>query len=119
MRPAESHEITALLAAWSKGDQGALERLVPLVESELRQIAKAYLAKESPERNLQATEIIDEVFLRLIGSNGVVCGNRSHFYAVCARVMRRVLVDEARVRGAAKRGSRARHVTLGASSLVS
>ena len=119
MRVGESHDITAQLAAWSKGDQEALNRLAPLVESEMRQIAKAYLARESPETELQTTEIIDEVFLRLIDSNGVACGNRSHFYAVCARVMRRVLVDEARARAAAKRGSHAKRVPLQESLLVS
>jgi RNA polymerase sigma-70 factor (ECF subfamily) len=119
MVPAEPHEITGLLAAWSRGDRSALDRLIPLVESEMRQIARAYLAKESPDAHLQTTEIINEVFLRLIDSNGFSCGNRSHFYALCARLMRRVLVDQARARGAVKRGSGARHVSLEKTCLVS
>jgi RNA polymerase sigma factor (TIGR02999 family) len=89
------------------------------VESELRQIAKAYLGKERPDPNLQTTVIINEVFLRLIDSNRVTCSNRSHFYALCARLMRRILVDQARARGAAKRGGDARSVSLDESCLVS
>ncbi len=119
MGPAESHDITGLLVAWSKGDRGALDRLVPLVESEMRQIARAYLEKERPDPDLQTTALINEVYLRLIDSNSVSCGDRSHFFALCARLMRRVLVDQARARGAAKRGSRARHVSLDESRLVS
>jgi RNA polymerase sigma factor (TIGR02999 family) len=117
-RPTQSDEITGLLAAWGKGEQGALDRLVPLVESEMRQIARAYLAKEGQQADLQTTEIIDEVFLRLIDSNRLNCNNRSHFYALCARVMRRVLVDQARARDATKRGSGARHVSLDESCVV-
>jgi RNA polymerase sigma factor (TIGR02999 family) len=117
--PADPHEITGLLVAWGKGDRGALDRLVPLVESEMRQTARAYLGKERPDPNLQTTAIINEVFLRLIESNSVSCGDRSHFYALCARVMRRVLVDQARARRAAKRGNNARPVSLGESCLIS
>jgi len=116
---ADPHEITGLLVAWGKGDRGALDRLVPLVESEMRQTARAYLRKERPDPNLQTTAIINEVFLRLIESNSVGCGDRSHFYALCARVMRRVLVDQARARRAAKRGNNARPVSLGESCLIS
>ncbi len=119
MGSAESHDITGLLVAWSSGDRTALDRLVPLVESELRQTARAYLGKERPDPNLQTTAVINEVFLRLIESGGVSCGDRSHFFALCARLMRRVLVDQARARGAAKRGSGARHVPLDDSCLVS
>src|SRR5690349_4289208 len=103
-RPTQPDDITGLLAAWGKGDHRALDRLVPLVESEMRQIARAYLAKEPQQVNLQTTEIIDEVFLRLIDSSRITFINRSHFYTLCARLMRRVLVDQARARGAAKRG---------------
>ena len=119
MGPAGSHDITALLVAWSKGDHNALDRLVPLVESEMRQIARAYLRKERPDPNLQTTAIINEVFLRLIESNSVRCVDRSHFFALCARLMRRVLVDQGRARVAAKRGNSARHVSLDESCLVS
>jgi RNA polymerase sigma factor (TIGR02999 family) len=119
MEEGECHEITALLAAWSKGDRGALERLVPLVDSEMRQIARSYLAKERPDPIFQTTAIIDEVFLRLIDSNRINCVDRSHFYALCARLMRRLIVDQARARRAAKRGNHARRVSLDESCLVS
>jgi len=119
MEQEESHEITALLAAWSKGDRGALERLVPLVDSEMRRIARSYLAKERRDPVLQTTVIIDEVFLRLIDSNRVSCVDRSHFYALCARLMRRLIVDQARARRAAKRGKHSRRVSLDESCLVS
>jgi RNA polymerase sigma factor (TIGR02999 family) len=85
----------------------------------MRRIAKAYLARERPDPNLQTTVIINEAFLRLIDSNGISCSGRSHFYALAAQVMRRVLVDQARARGAARRGARAEHVPLTESCLVS
>jgi RNA polymerase sigma factor (TIGR02999 family) len=119
MRPAESPDITGLLVAWSNGDMGALDRLVPLVESEMRQIARAYLRKERRDPDLQTTAIINETFLRLIDSSSIRCGGRSHFYALCARLMRRILVDQARARGASKRGSGERPVTLEEARLVS
>lgn len=102
-----------------QGGSGALDRLVPLVDCEMRQIARAYLAREQPDPNLQTTAIVNEVFLRLIDSSSINCGDRLHFYALCARVMRRVLVDQARARGAVKRGSGARPVPLDESCLVS
>jgi RNA polymerase sigma-70 factor (ECF subfamily) len=119
MGPAGSHEVTELLIAWGNGDSSALERLVPLVEPEMRRMAKAYLARERPDPNLQTTAIINEVFLRLIDSTTIRCSGRSHFYALCARVMRQVLVDQARARGAAKRGNRVQHVSLDETCLVS
>jgi RNA polymerase sigma factor (TIGR02999 family) len=119
MGAAESHEITALLAAWGKGDRDAFERLIPQVDSRMRQIAKAYLAKEPPDPLLQTTAIINEVFLRLIEAKRVSCSDRSHFFALCARVMRRVLVDQARARRATKRGSSARRLSLDDSCLIS
>jgi RNA polymerase sigma factor (TIGR02999 family) len=119
MEPPLPHEVTELLTAWRRGDPGALDRLVPLVEPELRQIARAYLGKEPPDANLQTTEIINEVFLRLMESNGVSFADRKHFFALCARLTRRVLVDQARARGAAKRGNRARHLSLDEACIVS
>jgi RNA polymerase sigma factor (TIGR02999 family) len=117
--PAESHEITALLMAWRSGDHAALELLIPLVERELRQIARAYLGRERPDPNVQTTVMINEVFVRLMGSDSLYFRDRSHFFALCARVMRRVLVDQARARRAGKRGSNSiRHVTLDESCLV-
>lgn len=95
--------ITELLAAWGAGDRMALESLVPLVEAELRRTARAYLRRERSDSRLDTTVMINEVFLRLIGSSRVSCSGRTHFYALCARLMRQILVDRARARRAAKR----------------
>jgi len=113
------HEITALLMAWRDGDQSALERLVPLVERELRVIARSCLDKERTDADLQTTGIINEVYVRLIDSGKVRCHDRSHFYAICARIMRRILVDHARERGTAKRGGGAVHVPIDEAFLAS
>lgn len=94
-------EITKLLRAWYAGDQQALEQLVPLVEKELRKIAKAYLRREYNGRPMQTTELIDSVFLRLIKGEQVDWQSRAHFYAISAEIMRRILVDEARKRNRA------------------
>jgi RNA polymerase sigma factor (TIGR02999 family) len=110
-------EVTALLAAWSAGDRGALERLVPLVYDELRRIAARALRREAAGHTLQATELVHEAFLKLIGApadgrgRGKFC-NGEQFYAVAAQAMRRILVDHARERDAQKRGGGARELQL-------
>ena len=101
-----------MLVSWSEGDSGALEHLAPLVDAELRQIARSYLNKEHSDPILQTTVIINEAFVRLLGGEPVSCRNRSHFYALCAQIMRRILVDHARARRAAKRGAGAADVRL-------
>ena len=98
--------------AWGKGDSSVLERLVPLVDAELRRIARSYLDRELSDPDLQTTAIINETYLRLLGGGAVSCNDRTHFFAVCAQIMRRILVDHARTRRAIKRGGGAEHVPL-------
>src|SRR5215469_9361555 len=105
-------EITQLLNAWRKGDQDTLERLAPAVESELRQLARAYLSKETAENTLQPTALVNEAYLRLIEWNAVEWQSRTHFFAVAAKMMRRVLVNQAVSRRRQKRGGSAVLVSL-------
>jgi RNA polymerase sigma factor (TIGR02999 family) len=107
---ANSAEITRLLKAWGQGDSGALDRLTPLVYDQLRRMARSYMRQERAGQTLQATALVNEAFLRLVDARGVAWNDRVHFFAVCARVMRRILVDAARARGAVKRGGRAERV---------
>jgi RNA polymerase sigma-70 factor, ECF subfamily len=97
-------EVTQFLNAWCKGDEGALEQLAPVVESELRRLARVYLSKESAGHTLQPTALVNEAYLRLIEWNTVEWQNRAHFYAVAAKIMRRVLVNHAIARRRQKRG---------------
>jgi RNA polymerase sigma factor (TIGR02999 family) len=104
--------VTELLRAWSEGDDGALERLVPLVEAELRRLARGYLGRERRGHTLQTTALVNEAFLRLTDARRVRWQDRAHFLGISARLMRRVLVDYARRRGFQKRGGGAQRVTL-------
>jgi RNA polymerase sigma-70 factor, ECF subfamily len=101
-----------LLLAWRAGDEDALGRIVPLVQEELRQIARRCLRNEQPHHSLQATALVNEAYLRLIDARRVNWQNRTHFLAMSARLMRRVLVDYARTKGADKRGGDMVKVTL-------
>jgi RNA polymerase sigma-70 factor (ECF subfamily) len=105
-------EITQLLNAWCKGDQDALEQLAPLVESELRRLARVYLRKEAAGTPLEPTALVNEAYLRLIEWNAVEWQGRAHFYAVAAKMMRRVLVNQALARRRQKRGGSAVLVSL-------
>jgi RNA polymerase sigma factor (TIGR02999 family) len=96
-------EVTALLRDWSGGDRTALERLMPLVYGELRRLAASYLRAERPDHTLQPTALVHEAYLRLIDQRGVNWQNRAHFFGIAAQMMRRILVDHARRRQAAKR----------------
>jgi RNA polymerase sigma factor (TIGR02999 family) len=116
--PPPRENITELLLAWRKGDQAALDALIPLVYDELRRLARRALRRERPGHTLQTTALVNEVYLRLIDSSRVRWQNRAHFFAVSAQLMRRVLVDLARARRRAKRGGQARHVTLEEGLLV-
>jgi RNA polymerase sigma factor (TIGR02999 family) len=111
--------VTALLHAWSHGDESALHQLVPLVESELRKLARAYMARERPGHTLQTTALVNEAFLRLVDAQRVTWQGRAHFFGIAARLMRRVLVDHARARGFQKRGGGARTVPIDETLLVS
>ena len=104
--------VTELLRAWGDGDDGALEQLTPLVEGELRRLARAYMRRERRDHTLQATALVNEAFLRLTDARRVRWQDRAHFLGISARLMRRVLVDHARSRGYQKRGGGAERVTL-------
>ena len=96
-------EVTQLLHRWTQGDTSALESLVPLVYADLRRIARHHLNKERPDHTLQPTALINEVFIRLLGQQSLQWQNRKHFFGAVAKLMRRILVDYARRRGADKR----------------
>jgi RNA polymerase sigma-70 factor, ECF subfamily len=104
----DSAEVTTLLRAWGQGDEAALEKLVPLVYDQLHVAARRYMANERPGHTLQTTALINETYLRLVNVRQVDWQNRSHFFAICAQLMRRILVDFARSRGYQKRGGDAR-----------
>jgi RNA polymerase sigma factor (TIGR02999 family) len=101
---ATSNSVTALLRAWGGGDAQALERLTPLVYQELHRIARGYMARERPDHTLQTTALVNEAYVRLVDARQVAWQDRVHFFAVCARAMRRILVDHARSRAYLKRG---------------
>jgi RNA polymerase sigma-70 factor (ECF subfamily) len=110
--------VTELLAAWTGGDQAALEALTPLVHRELHRLAARYMAGERPGHILQATALVNEAYLRLVDWKDVRWQNRAHFFAMAAQIMRRVLVDVARTRGRAKRGRGQFHVSLSEAAQV-
>jgi RNA polymerase sigma-70 factor, ECF subfamily len=110
--------VTGLLRAWSEGDETALEQLMPLVEAELRRVARGYMGRERKGHTLQATALVNEVFLRLTDARHLRWQDRAHFFGISARLMRRVLVDHARTRGYRKRGGGAQRVTLDEALLV-
>jgi len=99
-----SPEITTLLKAWRQGDRGALDRLTPLVYDQLRKLAGGYIRRETGEGHLDATGLVHEAYVRLVDGRIADWQDRAHFFAVCARTMRRILVDAARARATAKRG---------------
>lgn len=106
-------DVTQLLLSWRNGNPVALEELAPLVYAELKRIARRHMSKERPGHNtLQATALVNEAYLRLIDIRKVQWQNRAHFFAMSARLMRRILVDAARSRGYQKRGGGAINVTL-------
>ena len=106
------NEISELLAAWSDGDPSALEEVLPLVTYQLRQMAHAQMRREGDEHILQTTALINEVYLKLIEQKNVRWENRSHFFAIAAKVMRRILLDHAKARLREKRGAGAAHIQL-------
>ena len=98
-----SPDISILLKAWGTGDQAALDRLTPLIYTELHRMAHRYMRKER-EQTLQTTALVHEAYLRLVDAKGLACKDRTHFFALSAQIMRRILVDAARARVSAKRG---------------
>jgi RNA polymerase sigma-70 factor, ECF subfamily len=116
--PTSKTGITQLLKAWGEGDGAALEELTPVVEDELRRIARRCMAKEKPGHILQSAALVNEVYLRLVDIQAVGWQDRAHFFAMCARLMRRILTDYARSRNYQKRGGGAVHVSLDEGLLV-
>jgi len=107
-----THEITELLQAWGKGDSHALSKLIPLVDDELKKIARAKMTKERSGHILQSAALINEALMRLIATEPIDWKSRTQFYGLVAKRMRQVLVDYARKQKASKRGNRAEHVDI-------
>ena len=105
-------DVTELLRAWGQGDTQALDDLLPLVEAELRRLARGYMARERRDHTLQTTALVNEAFVRLVDARRLPWQDRAHFLGIAARLMRRVLVDHARSRGYRKRGGGAQRVVL-------
>ena len=106
------HQITQLLAEWSGGNQAALDELYPLVYEELHRLARRYMSRERKGHTLQTTALINEAYVRLVDQRNVHWANRSHFFAISAQIMRRILIDHARRHAYAKRGGGAQQVSL-------
>jgi RNA polymerase sigma factor (TIGR02999 family) len=109
---AEPGEVTRLLLAWNAGDKAALERLMPLVYGELRQLAERHFRRERRGHTLQPTAVVHEAYFRLVDQTRVTWKNRGHFLAIASQAMRRILIDHARGRDAEKRGGEVEKVTL-------
>jgi RNA polymerase sigma-70 factor (ECF subfamily) len=110
-REPDANDISALLRAWSDGDQSALKGLTPIVYSELRRLAHRYMERERPDHILQTTALVNEAYMRLVDYKRMKWQNRAHFFAVSAQVMRRILVDHARSHNV-KRGAGVQHFSL-------
>jgi RNA polymerase sigma factor (TIGR02999 family) len=111
-------EVTQLLGEWSGGDEGALEKLFPLVQPELHRLAHHYMSRERAGHTLQTTAILNEAYLRLVDNTKPLWQNRNHFVAAAAQLMRRIMVDHARERHTIKRGGGALKVTLDEAAFV-
>src|SRR5947208_2765222 len=110
-------EVSGLLHAWSDGDQGALDKLTPIVYNELRRLARRYMRGERPGHSLQTTALVNEAYMRLVDYKRMKWQNRAHFFAVSAQLMRRILVERAR-RHNLKRGGAVQHVSLEEAAVV-
>jgi RNA polymerase sigma factor (TIGR02999 family) len=107
-----SQDITGMLTAWGNGDAEALSGLMPMVYPELRRIARKHLSRGVPAQTLESAALVNEAYLKLIGAHGLRCENRLQFFALCAQIIRRILVDHARNRRYAKRGGGAAQIPL-------
>ena len=105
-------EVTELLAAWNEGDKEALDRLIPFVTQELRRLARAQMRREAANHTLQTSALINEAYLKLVEQKNVKWESRSHFFAIAAKLMRRILLDHARTKLRDKRGAGVAHVEL-------
>jgi RNA polymerase sigma factor (TIGR02999 family) len=116
LEPVSRDEITQALRAWGSGDVEALNRLTPVVYDELKRIATGYMRRERPGNSLQPTALVHEAYLKLVDASFAGWQDRAHFFAVAARLMRRILVDAARSREAVKRGGGAMRVEINESN---
>lgn len=117
-RMLSSQDITGLLIAWSEGNKESLLELIPLVEKELHRLAAAYMRRERPGHTLQTTALVNEAYCKLIDQDKVHWRNRAQFFAISAQFMRRILIDHARSRGRAKRGSDVAKISLDETLLI-
>jgi RNA polymerase sigma factor (TIGR02999 family) len=118
MSAVSSREVTGLLRAWGRGDEEALQKLMPLVYEQLHAAAHRYMGGERRGHTLQTTALIHEAYLRLVDIRNIKWQDRAHFFAVCAQLMRRILIDFARSRGYQKRGGAAQHINFDDALLV-
>jgi len=118
MSDISGNEVTQLLIDWSGGNQAALNKLLPLVESELHRLAHHYMKRERAGHTLQTTGLVNEAYLRLVGQKNISWQNRAHFFGIAARLMRQILVDYARRRQFAKRGGNALQVSFDQAAIV-
>src|SRR6476619_4335621 len=116
--PSTRQVVTELLGEWSNGDDGALEKLFPLMHPELHRLAHHYMSRERAGHTLQTTAVLNEAYLRLTDNTSLLWQNRTHFVAVAARLMRRIMVDHARERRSLKRGGDAVKIALDEAALV-
>ena len=119
MSHTQPQEVTQLLLAWSRGDRAALDRLIPLVSSELHRLAHHYIRRERAGHTLQTTALVNEAYVRLVDASRVEWRDRAHFFAVSANLMRRILVDFARKRRYQKRGGGAVMIELNEAEIPS
>jgi len=118
MTAVSSSEVTGLLQAWGRGEEEALQKLMPLVYEQLRAAARRHMVREQTGHTLQTTALIHETYLRLVDVRRIKWQNRAHFFAICAQLMRRILIDFARSRGYQKRGGAMRQVNFDQAMLV-
>jgi RNA polymerase sigma factor (TIGR02999 family) len=119
MTEGRTHDVTQLLIDWSNGDHAALEKLVPIVEQELRRLAHHYMRHERVGHTLQTTALVNEAFVRLVNRESIQWQNRAHFFGIAAQMMRRILVDHARSHVCEKRGGRVEKLELNEALVVS
>jgi RNA polymerase sigma-70 factor (ECF subfamily) len=112
MEESPPSELTELLIGWGNGDATALDRLMPIVDRELRRIAHYRMSRETPGHTLQTSALVNEAYLKLINQRDVKWQNRAHFFAIAAKLMRRILLDHAKAQHRAKRGGAAQHVPI-------
>jgi RNA polymerase sigma factor (TIGR02999 family) len=116
--PLESPDVTQLLKDWSGGDEAAADRLMPLVHEELRRLAHQYMRREKPGHTLQTSALVNEAYVRLVDQSKIQWESRAHFFGIAARLMRQILVDQARRKNFAKRGGGAIRVSLDSANAI-